>query len=265
MAVSDFIYDNIYLSEFNSGKYVMGYFSADEQPTQGDMNINQVSLFGGKEQPFVYTNYESTLTFTIGIIKNPCVTSETDISIAEMENLKRWLCRPAPHIFKLNDSDYNGIYWEGTFKVEEQIVGNKRVGVILSFISTRPYALQDDVVYTGTVAANGKVTINDVSKEIGYIYPDITLTVLTDGNLTIYNDFDQRQTIIKNCEADEVIIFSKYQQISTDSATHDLFNDFNYKFIRIGNNYATTENKLSFSLSCRYVITYNPIRKVLPI
>ena len=104
MAISNFQYDGTQLTEFNDGKYIMGYFSANETPTEGEQDLHQASLFMGKEQPFTYQAYTSTLTFTMGIIKNPCVTETRSISVSEMEDLKRWLCRPSAHKFKLIDS-----------------------------------------------------------------------------------------------------------------------------------------------------------------
>ena len=265
MAISSFTYDGISLKTFNGGKYILGYFSADENPKEGDRNYNKVSLYMGLEQPFVYSNYEDTITFTLGIIKNPCATDEAEITIEEMEELKRWLCRPAPHSFKIDDPKYEDIFWEGTFHLEEDITGSKRTGVILTFESTRPYALHEEIVYTGEVEQDAAIIINDTSVEIGYIYPDMRIVCKGSGDLTIFNSFDNRQTIIKNCQEDEIIVFSKYLQIGSTIATHDIANDFNYKFLRIGNNFDTQENIISFSLPCEYMISYNPIRKVVPV
>ena len=266
MAIGNFIYDNISLREFNDGKYVLGYFSTDENPTEGQRNYNQTPLFLGLEQPFVYSNYEDTLTFTLSIIKNPCTTDEDSISAREMEDLKRWLCRPAPHRFELDEAEYADIFWEGTFQIEEEIVGSRRGGATLTFVSTRPYALQKDVKFEGTIEnAGDSLTINDVSTEIGYICPTVKITCNEAGNLVIYNSFDDRQTIINNCKANEVITLTKYLQIATSLSSHAIQDDFNYKFIRIGNNYNTRTNTLSFSIPCDYEITYNPIRKVLPV
>ena len=265
MAISSFTYDGISLKDFNDGKYILGYFSADDTPKEGQRTYNKTSLFMGLEQPFVYSNYEETITFTLGIIKNPCATDESEITIKEMEELKRWLCRPAPHSFKIDDPKYEDIFWEGTFQIEEDITGSRRTGVVLTFESTRPYALQEDVILMGDTEAEDSIIILDESVEIGYIYPDMVITCKESGDLTINNSFDNRQTIIKNCEQDETITFSKYLQVTSSSESHDIANDFNYKFLRIGNNFDTQENIISFSLPCEYSIIYNPVRKVIPI
>ena len=265
MSITNFIYDNISLNNFKNGKYIMANFTTGNVPTEGQRNIVQTSMFSGKEQPFLYQNYSSTLSFIISIIKNPCIDDNIYFTVQDIEELKRWLCRPAPHIFRLTDSQYRNIFWEGSFNITEEITGSNRIGITISFISTRPFALQDDVVFYGTVNSGGSLTINDVSVEQGFLYPEMRIVCLENGNLEINNDFEDRTTIVNNCEADEEITFSKYLQISSSNNSHDIYNDFNYQFLRICNNYETNENVITFSLPCRYYITYNPIRKVIPI
>lgn len=265
MSVADFIYDNTRLSEFQDGKYVMASFSSTTTPTEGQRDITQTSLFMGKEQPFLYQIYSSTLAFTITIIKNPCKTDEISISIEEMEALKRWLCRPAPHIFKLPEAEYQGVHWDGSFNITEELSGSRRIGATLNFISTRPYAVQDDVTYSGTATANEQIIINDTSVELGYLYPEVIITCSTSGDLVIHNDFEDRDTIVKNCTNGETLTFSKYLQLQSSQESHNVYDDFNFKFLRICNNYLTNENVITFSLPCEYTIVYNPIRKVIPV
>lgn len=265
MSVTDFMYDGTVFSAFQNGKYVMANFTTGNTPTEGQRNITQASLFSGKEQPFLYQNYSSTLSFVISIIKNPCKDDNIYMTVADMEELKRWLSRPAPHVFRLLDPEYDTIFWEGSFNITEEVVGANRVGATLSFVSTRPFALQNDVTYYGTLESNESIIINDSSMEQGYLYPDMAITCLEAGDLIINNDFDERSTIVKNCTANEVITFSKYLQVTSSDESHAIYDDFNYKFFRICNNYETNENVITFSLPCEYSITYNPIRKVIPI
>ena len=272
MAIKSFTYDGISLNEFDNGLYVIAFFDTGSSSNEGERTIERTSMFMGKYQPFIYQKYEDTLTFSIGLVKNPCLIDEMEITVLEMENLKRWLCRPIPGKFKVhgnNDTDmfyeYEEIYWEGTFNLQEINLNGKRVGVTLEFISTRPYALQEDTGISGTVEAEETIIIDDNSAEIGYIYPDITIRCLESGDLTMYNSIDQRATVIKNCSENEIITFSKELQIQSSNPTHDIYNDFNFIFLRISNDYYNTINEIAFSLNCEYEITYNPIRKVLPV
>ena len=265
MSITNFMYDGISLNSFKDGKYVMANFTTGNVPTEGQRNIVQASMFSGKEQPFLYQNYSSTLSFSISIIKNPCMDDNIYFTVEDIEELKRWLCRPAPHVFRLIDSQYSDVFWEGTFNITEEVTGSNRIGITMAFVSTRPFALQNDVQFYGTVDGGNSITINDLSVEQGFLYPDMSVACLDGGDLIIYNDFEDRATVVKNCESGEEINFSKYLQISSSNDAHDVYNDFNYQFFRICNNYETNENVVTFSLPCRYNITYNPIRKVIPI
>jgi len=265
LSAADFIYDGVKLSEFKNGAFLVANFTTGNTPTEGQRNINQTPLFMGKEQPFLYQNYTSTLTFTISIIKNPCYDSLGVISIQDMEDLKRWLCRPAPHAFKLTENEYKNIFWEGSFNITEELRGSTRIGATLTFVSTRPFALQEDTIFSNTVEAGETITITDTSVELGYIYPNMTVKCLEAGDLIITSDFEDRQTVIKNCKQDEIITFSKYLQIESSDTEHALYDDFNYKFPRICNNINTNVNNITFSLACEYSIIYNPIRKVIPV
>ena len=280
LSIANFIYDDISFNTFEGGKYVIAGFNTETTASEGTRNLNQISLFMGKERPFGYLTYDTTLTFTISIIKNPCMDDNIIMGTSEIERLKRWLCRPAPHKLKLVSGEstnknwddyfnqfnqYENIYWEGSFNVTEELIGGRRIGVSLTFISTRPFALQEDTVFSGIIEAGQSIIIKDASNEIGYLYPDMTIKCLEGGELSIHNDFEDRYTVVENCTANETITFSRYLQITSDSASHNVYDNFNYVFLRIGNNFYSNENVLTFSMGCEYEIRYNPIRKVLPV
>ena len=86
---------------------------------------------------------------------------------------------------------------------------------------------------SGSVNAGSSIVIDDTSDEEGYIYPDISITLKSAGNLEVTNSFDGRKTIVKNCKSGETIQFNKYLQIISSDDGHIVSNDFNYKFIRI--------------------------------
>ena len=97
----------------------------------------------------------------------------------------------------------------------------------------------------------------------GYIYPDITITLKSAGDLKIMNEFDKRETVVRGCSSGETLTFTHLLQILSSNKSHELGDDFNYKFIRINNEYGNTLNKLTFNLPCTYSISYNPIAKVV--
>lgn len=113
-----------------------------------------------------------------------------------------------------------------------------------------------------------KASLNDTSYEEGYIYPQMEITIgdiddkpVNERKLTIYNSIENRETYIKNCTSGEVITFD-YPVIQSSDLSHDIQNDFNWKFFRVANTYDNSRNDLVISLPCSIKIKYSPIVKV---
>ena len=265
--VDDFIYNGISLSslnyvivDFNDGSS-LGGISTDSQRSH-----EHVSMFNGKFQPFSSSTFNDVLKMEFSIMKKACPEDLGYIvTMEEIEGLKRWLNSPTPKKLKIVDYDFFDFYWMGSFNVEEVFAGGERVGANLTFESDRPFALKEARVYEGSIADtdNDSITILDTSDEPGYIYPTLQITVGEAGDLTLTNSFDGRETVIKNCEADETIMFTDTCQISTDSETHEVSDDFNFRFLRICNTYGNIKNVITSSLPITYSISYNPIAKVV--
>lgn len=106
-----------------------------------------------------------------------------------------------------------------------------------------------------------KASFNDTSYEEGYIYPQMEITVKADGDLTIHNSIENRETYIANCKANEVITLD-YPVIKSSDSSHNIQNDFNWTFFRVANTYDNSRNDLVISLPCSIKIKYSPIVKV---
>ena len=106
-----------------------------------------------------------------------------------------------------------------------------------------------------------KSSLNDISYEEGYIYPKMEITIKKDGDLTIYNSIENRETYIANCKKDEVITMD-YPVIQSSISSRNIQNDFNWKFFRIANTYDNSRNDLVLSLPCSIKMKYSPIVKV---
>lgn len=230
--------------------------------TDSQRSFTQMSMLGGKQLPILYYRYDTGLTIQLSICK---IDTGSDMRIApyDAQKLKRWLESPTSEKLRFLDSEYSGIYWEGTFNVNEYRISGEIYGFNIEFTATAPWGYKDDVIKTGTVQANGTVTIYDSSDDEGYIYPDVRIKILSAGDLHITNSFDERETIITDCEQNEVIHINHFLQLYSDSTTHDIYNCFNYRFMRIHNSYDNTENTLTFSLPCEYEIAYKPIAKAV--
>ena len=106
-----------------------------------------------------------------------------------------------------------------------------------------------------------KASLNDTSYEEGYIYPQMEIIVKENGNLTIHNSIENRETYIANCKINEIITLD-YPVIKSSDSSHNIQNDFNWTFFRVANTYDNSRNDLVISLPCSIKIKYSPIVKV---
>lgn len=265
MRATDFIYDDVQLSSLG---YMIGYIDGagdlEAVDTDSQKTFGSLTLFGGKWQPVTVATYKDALRFTFSVIKDPCVFGDLiEISLEDIRYFKRWLNRPEFHKLRIVDDEYEGIFWNGSANVKEIHNSGVCVGFEVTFYTDRPFALEDDIMWKGTAQADEQIKLIDTSDEIGYIYPDMKIEVLSAGDLTIQNSRDEKHTLVANCVANEIITFNKVLQINSSIQSHKLADDFNWFFPRISNGYEDTENIFTFSLPCNYEITYNPIVKAV--
>jgi hypothetical protein len=86
------------------------------------------------------------------------------------------------------------------------------------------------------------------------------------SNITIANNLDiGNNSVIKNCVKNEVIVMD-YPMITsgdqTNSSHSNLFNDFNWNFLRIVNIYNNKTNSITCSKRCNLTISYYPIVEI---
>ena len=142
------------------------------------------------------------------------------------------------------------------------MLGDYCVGMELTLTTNRPFALYESIKKTFKAAtANHTEIFKDISDEIGFLYPNVEIVCNANGDLTIHNAIENRDTVIKHCVAGEIITM-KYPVISSSIPTHKIQNDFNYNFFRIANTYREKGNKITFSLPCTMKMSYEPVRKV---
>lgn len=269
--VTDFEFDGIELSSFGYAIVSFDNIKGDEITTDSKFTFNHISTNNGKQQPFATSTYDDPLEMNFYIAKNICEDNNAFkeksylISVGDMAMLKRWLVRATPKKLRVNDEEYRGIFWNGSFNVEEYVFGNERIGAKLTFECDAPFGYKETVTFKGALSSNGSYSYNCISDEIGWIYPTLKVKVLQDGDLKITNSSDGRDIVVKNCVANEVITFSDGLQISTSSETHKIANDFNYEFYRVNNEYNSIENTIESNLPIEFEIEYSPYAKVVAV
>lgn len=262
MDTFDMMYDGQLLSDFG---FVIGSIdSSDGSFTMSDEStivFDTVSTHSGKNFMLTNTKYETALTATFTIVKNPCKNDDLEITDLEYRRIMRWLNREqfleCGFAFP-NQSET--AYYNASFNVEKNRVGGRLVGLDLTMITDSPHAHRATVSKTFTISSSSTVNeIEDVSDVIGYTYPDMKITIKSAGDLTIANQTTGYNTIIKGCTANEVItIKGKEMIISSSNSSHDIPSNFNFEFFALQNTYSATKTKFTCSLPCTIEISYKP-------
>lgn len=273
MYAIDFEYDGQYLSDYG---FIICKFETSSGATIADagskITFEKVARNRGKQFSLVNTKYEECVTTSFDICKNPDIYDDYDdrlISNDEYRDLMRWLNRREYLKFQVFDEDDNirdTCYYNVSFNVEKIKIADRLFGLRLTLESDKPfgYGQEQSVTWEFSDITVSKI-LSDMSDEIGYVYPDMRIYCNADGDLSIYNELENCTMTIKNCQIGEVITVKGKEQIITSSyASHDIVNDFNFEFFKIGNTIDNRNNRISVSALCTITITYSPVIKDTP-
>lgn len=236
-----------------------------------DITFNQIKPIGSNRFNLYSSTYDTALSATFQICKNPCRLKDQDemeLSLEEISAIQRWLCRKDGYKrFKLDKEGYEHVYWNGTFGSKQIVLNDAIIGLELTLYTDAPFAFMDEVSTEYECSAGTSFDLWDNSDETtdlnNSLRPDMEITILSDGEFRLHNLMDNKIMVIKNCKSNEVItIDGKNQLITSSFSSHNLSNDFNYFFPRIINNYNERCNTFTPNLNCKIKITYSPIRKV---
>ena len=269
MNAVDFKYDGQFLSDYG---FIICDFNGsnglNEATTSSKISFETVPMLGGRRYSLVNAKYDEALSFQFDICKNPEVYDDLFITSDEYRDLMRWLNRDQFLELCLfdNDEDYDPCYFNASFNAEKLKIGERVCGVRLYAQTDSPYALGEEITITKNFYSGYAVKeINDMSDEIGFIYPSIKITCKSDGDLTLSNLTYDVDVEINNCINNEVItIDGESLTITTDNPSHSICDDFNYEFFVIGNTMNDRRNRITTSIPCLIEIKYRPIIKDLP-
>jgi len=266
MKALDFEYDGIFLSDYGCIICTFDSLDTEDVSVGSQLTFDTIKVDRGKFNFLSIAKYEECITSEFQICKKVDNLMDKDLryfTVEEQREIIRWLNRTTYLPLSIFDDGYETLYFEGTFNVTKIEVASNVLGFTLSLTTNRPFALNHLYKRKFSAEANSKLTIQDMSDEIGYIYADLDIVCKKDGDLSIYNSMDKRTTTIKNCISGEEIVI-KDMIIETSNETHrkTIMNDFNYIFLRISNNFKNRVNELTFSIPCEVTISYSPARKV---
>lgn len=267
MYALDFEYDGQYLSDYgfmicNFGDSGMNTISAGSTIT-----FNKISLHRGKKYNLTGTQYDECIQTTFCICKNPSLyDGDFQISNDEYRDIMRWLNRREFCSFQLlggNDYDGEACFYEASFNISKIKIDEILCGMELTMETNKPFGYGQEQSAVWTVVSPDKPHIlSDTSDEIGYIYPDLKITINKNGDFSLYNESEDCRMEIKNCTVGEVIrIHGSSQIIESSLDSHRIYDDFNFEFFRIGNTISNRSNRIFCTLPCKIELTYSPIIK----
>ena len=259
------MYDNFTFGGYSSKEYgvLAVHFGTDSGGT----------LYGGQTTELVLDKaaqsvkwekisqeYKEPMKTQLQIVdKNGC-----DISRDRERTLSKWLCkRDGFRWLHIHDKRYSDIWTECIMSNPQVwIVGGVK-GMQFDVTTSSPLAYSDERVYTYTFTDTDKVIDNlyVYNDEEILIYPEIEITVLEAGNLTITNSRETDsayQTVINNLVVGEVVTIAN-GKITSSISTHDVFNDTNKKWLRLYGE----DNQITFSLKCQVTIKFREYRKLV--
>ena len=271
MYCTDFEYAGHRLSDFDSILcHITDGTGAETKNIGSQITFNTVYVASTNKFRLISTQYDETYTTTLQICKNPCNYKSNDDSVyteLELRTLMKWLNRRTYEKFKAiyNNGEYSQVYYNASFNIQAIKLGDDVIGLELTMNTDAPFGYYDLAEYEFHILErDDEFTIYDISDEVGYAYPDLVhIECLEDCDLEIKNSKDEDVVSIKGCVSGEVIeLIGRNKIITSNNESHTkLYNDFNYNFLKIHNEYDDGENTYTVSHPCNITITYSPICK----
>lgn len=235
-----------------------------------EITFNMIPFANGKWYSVGGTSYDDCYTATFQICKDPDYfdTDDRYITSGEFSDISRWMNRRVflrftPIGYEEIDQYWKPISFYASFSLSKIMNHERCCGIELKMNTNSPFGYGDEETHHFTFTSdNLSGTLMETSDEIGFLYPQVTITCMQDGDIFLSNDLGQCQSKIKNCTAGEIIRMSGISQVITSSlSTHNLANDFNYDFFRLGNTYESRINTISVNSPCKVEIRYAPVLK----
>lgn len=203
-------------------------------------------------------NYSEPMSFTLQIVNKDF----SDFNVIKEKEIKNWLCkRGAYSWFNIDVPGYEQIFWKMNISNPKLKYLGGTVGMEFECILDSPWGYSSLIERTFQITDSDRnILLHINSDEDDYIYPDMTITMKGYGTLEIKNssETEHRTFSLENTVIDEIITLNNsLPYISSSQNGHNIYNDFNKHWIRLGNGV----NTLTFNLNCIVTFRYREIRK----
>lgn len=184
MEISNFVFDGISLRDIGM---IPGSINTDSQSmTPATLNFTVTTTPTSRTKRFVSSSYEDTISFEIGIVKNPCDSQDYKIDIELDRFIRRWLIREDGFkIMRFECEDYEDILVNCYLNVAPMYYNGTLIGYTITGSTDSPYVSIEDYVKEFSLPYKNTQNINiqAISDELGFLYPKIEITPATSGLL----------------------------------------------------------------------------------
>lgn len=180
---------------------------------------------------------------------------------AEIANISAWLTGHSSYLpLKILDGDLSNYVFKCVItELNMTGDGNEVWGMVASVTCDSPYAYLERKVYTADATENGTtITIENLSGLNQYYYPRVEYISTQGGDLEITNKSDKYRVFKFTglpAAATNVIIDNE-NQVITNTADINIYDNFNYKFFRMvpGENILTVKGDGIVVITCEYPV-----------
>ncbi len=261
MIHANFTYDGISCDEYG---VIIAQFNGIENGKTGisqETGLSSVQAARGDEFHIISQKYTSPLTFEIQLFR----TDFKDITQQHERALKKWLMQKGKYKwFTILDERYEGIWFKANIHSPDNIRINDVAAISFQVTCNASYAYSDLIEQKFTFTDNIRtVSFYVDNDENSVLYPDMEITMLTDGDLEIRNSADENKSSFQITglkSGEHILVRAEIPVIksSEDTAQYNVYNRFSKYWFFI----ADGQNTISVSNNCSLILRYREKRRV---
>ncbi len=261
MIHADFVFDGISCDEYG---VCIAEFNSREI---GKIGISQKTSFVTEQSRrndtfnIISQKYDTPLEFEMQIF----CRDFSDITQEHERILKKWLMQCGKYKwFTILDKRYAGIWFKANIHSPENIIVNNVVAISFQVTCDAAYAYSDLIEEEFELNNENRTAFIYVDNDDDTpIYPDMEITMLSNGNLEIKNNIDKNKNTFKitNLKAGEIITI-KGDLPSIESSKDTLFSNIYDRFSKYWLWLADGNNNLSVNNNCILKLNYREKRRV---